>query len=200
MSADAWLAFCLFALVSSITPGPNNTMMLASGVNFGWVRSLPHMAGITLGFCFMVLMMGLGLGRLFAHWPWLYTLMRYLGAAYMLYLAWKILQAAPPTEAGAGRPATPMGFFAAAAFQWVNPKAWVMALSAVTTYLPSGHSLPQLLALIGVLGLINLPSTGSWAVFGSGMRRYLREPRFLRIFNRVAATALMASLIPLLNG
>ena len=200
MNADAWLAFCLFALVSSITPGPNNTMMLASGVNFGWVRSLPHMAGITLGFCFMVLMMGLGLGQLFAHWPWLYTLMRYAGAAYMLYLAWKILHATPPVDTPTARRARPMGFLAAAAFQWVNPKAWVMALSAVTTYLPSEHSLPQLLLLIGVLGLINLPSTGSWAVFGSAMRGYLREPRFLRIFNAVAAVALVASLVPLLNG
>ncbi|APW36606.1 lysine transporter LysE [Rhodoferax koreense] len=203
MSAENWLAFCLFALVSSITPGPNNTMMLASGVNFGWIRSLRHMVGITSGFCFMVLLMGLGLGQLFLQLPWLYTVLRYLGGAYMLFLAWKILHSgAPAAQAGgtAGVGARPMGFFAAAAFQWVNPKAWVMALGAVTTYLPADHSVWQLLLLTLVMGLINLPSTGSWAVFGSAMRRYLREPRFLRVFNTVAALALVASLIPLFKA
>ena len=202
MTADTWLAFALFAFVSSITPGPNNTMMLASGVHYGFSRSLPHMAGITLGFCLMILLMGLGLGSVFARYPALYTAMRYAGGAYMLYLAWKILRSQPvPDNAAPGSAQSrPMGFTAAAAFQWVNPKAWVMALGAVTTYLPAQHSLWQLLALIGVMGAINLPSTGSWALFGSSMRRYLQEPRFLRIFNTAAALALVASLYPLLTS
>lgn len=201
MTLDTWLAFALFAFVSSITPGPNNTMMLASGVNFGFSRSLRHMSGITIGFCLMILLMGLGLGSVFERFPVLYTVMRYAGGAYMLYLAWKIFRSQPAADTvlpGTAQPA-PMGFAAAAAFQWVNPKAWVMALGAITTYLPAQHSTWQLLALIGVMGVINMPSTGSWALFGSSMRRHLQRPAFLRIFNTLAALALVASLYPLLK-
>ncbi|WP_213958540.1 MULTISPECIES: LysE family translocator [unclassified Variovorax] len=201
MTTETWLAFSLFALVSSITPGPNNTMMLASGVNFGFARSVPHMVGITVGFCFMILLMGMGLGAVFERFPVLYTAMRYAGGAYMLYLAWKIFRSRSASDAVQdGAPEVrPMGFTAAAAFQWVNPKAWVMALGAITTYLPAGHSLWQLLALTGVMAVINMPSTGSWALFGSSMRRYLQQPAFLRAFNTVAALALVASLYPLLT-
>ncbi|MEJ8852122.1 LysE family translocator [Variovorax rhizosphaerae] len=201
MTAETWLAFSLFALVSSITPGPNNTMMLASGVNFGFARSVPHMVGITVGFCIMVLLMGLGLGAVFERFPVLYTVMRYAGGAYMLYLAWKIFSSRPAGDAAQSDAAEvrPMGFTAAAAFQWINPKAWVMALGAITTYLPADHSLWQLLALTGVMAVINMPSTGSWALFGSSMRRYLQQPAFLRAFNTVAALALVASLYPLLT-
>ncbi|RZL61027.1 MAG: LysE family translocator [Variovorax sp.] len=201
MNLDTWLAFALFAFVSSITPGPNNTMMLASGVNFGFSRSLPHMTGITVGFCLMILLMGLGLGSVFERYPLLYTVMRYAGGAYMLYLAWKIFRSQPAPDTvtpGTAQP-KPMGFTAAAAFQWVNPKAWVMALGAITTYLPARHSTWQLLALIGVMGVINMPSTGSWALFGSSMRRHLQRPTFLRVFNTLAALALVASLYPLLT-
>ena len=203
MTIETWLAFSLFAFVSSITPGPNNTMMLASGVNFGFARSLPHMTGITAGFCLMILLMGMGLGSVFERYPLLYTLMRYAGGAYMLYLAWKIFRSKPVPDtaerASETLRARPMGFTAAAAFQWVNPKAWVMALGAITTYLPAQHSLWQLLALIGVMGVINMPSTGSWALFGSSMRRHLQQPTFLRVFNTLAALALVASLYPLLS-
>jgi len=201
MTAETWLAFSLFALVSSITPGPNNTMMLASGVNFGFARSVPHMVGITVGFCFMILLMGLGLGEVFERFPVLYAVMRYAGGAYMLYLAWKIFRSGPASDAAQSGAAEvrPMGFTAAAAFQWINPKAWVMALGAITTYLPAGHSLWQLIALTGVMAVINMPSTGSWALFGSSMRRYLQQPAFLRAFNTVAALALVASLYPLLT-
>ncbi len=204
MTLDTWLAFALFAFVSSVTPGPNNTMMLASGVNFGFARSLPHMIGITFGFCLMVLLMGLGLGSVFERVPMLYTAMRYAGGAYMLYLAWKIFRSQPvadtvtPGAINTAQP-RPMGFTAAAAFQWVNPKAWVMALGAITTYLPAQHSIWQLFALVGVMAVINMPSTGSWALFGSSMRRHLQQPAFLRVFNTLAALALVASLYPLLT-
>jgi threonine/homoserine/homoserine lactone efflux protein len=119
----------------------------------------------------------------------------------MLYLAWKILQSRPAADAPlpGTTQARPMGFAAAAIFQWVNPKAWAMALGAITTYLPAEHSPWQLLALIGVMAVINLPSTGSWALFGSSMRRHLQQPTFLRVFNTLAALALVASLYPLLT-
>ena len=152
MSTDTWLAFALFAFVSSITPGPNNTMLLASGVNFGFVRSLPHMAGVTVGFCLMILLMGLGLGSVFVRFPVLYTVLRYVGGTYMLYLAWKIFRSQPASSTDNNTTAAqPMGFTAAAAFQWVNPKAWVMALGSVTTYLPAQHTPWQLLALVELL-------------------------------------------------
>ena len=201
MTADTWLAFALFAFVSSITPGPNNTMLLASGVNFGFARSLPHMAGVTLGFCLMILLMGLGLGSVFARFPVLYTVLRYVGGTYMLYLAWKIFRSQPASPADNDADAAkPMGFTAAAAFQWVNPKAWVMALGSITTYLPAQHTPWQLMSLVRLIGVINMQTTSNSAMFGSSMRHYLQEPRFLRIFNTVAALALVASLYPLLTS
>ena len=118
MSTDTWLAFALFAFVSSITPGPNNTMLLASGVNFGFVRSLPHMAGVTVGFCLMILLMGLGLGSVFVRFPVLYTVLRYVGGTYMLYLAWKIFRSQPASSTDNNTTAAqPIGFTAAAALR-----------------------------------------------------------------------------------
>ena len=200
MSADTWLAFALFAFVSSITPGPNNTMMLASGVHYGFSRSLPHMAGITLGFCLMILLMGLGLGSVFARYPALYTAMRYAGGAYMLYLAWKILRSQPvPDNAAPGSAQSrPMGFTAAAAFQWVNPKAWIMAIGAITTYTPQEGFLVNVLLIAALFALVNYPSVGLWTVAGSLLRRWLDRPRVLRAFNIGMALLLVASLYPIL--
>jgi threonine/homoserine/homoserine lactone efflux protein len=133
MLIDLLPAFALFALVSSITPGPNNTMLLASGVNFGFLRTIPHALGISLGFMLLVVAVGLGLGEIFTAAPWTYTALRWIGAAYLLYLAWCIATSGRMSEAGE-HGGTPMTFLGAAAFQWVNPKAWVMAVGAITTY------------------------------------------------------------------
>ena len=199
MTSELLLAFILFAFVTSVTPGPNNMMLLASGVNFGIRRSLPHMLGISLGFMLLVAAVGLGLGQLFEQFPPPYTVLRYGGAAYLLYLAWKIASSGAPDADGkaTGKPLT---FLQAAAFQWVNPKAWVMALGSITTYLPAQHTPWQLLGLVALMGVINMPTTSTWALFGSSMRRHLQEPRFLRIFNTAAALALVASLYPLLTS
>ena len=129
-------AFVLFAFVSSITPGPNNTMLLASGVNFGVRRTIPHALGVSIGFMVMVLGVGLGLGEVFKVYPLAYTVLRYAGAAYLLYLAWKIANSGP-MSATDPQSRKPLGFWGAAAFQWVNPKAWVMAVGAITTYTPA---------------------------------------------------------------
>ena len=132
MSPELLLPLISFAFVSSITPGPNNLMLLASGVHFGFVRTLPHMLGIGIGFTLMTFLVGLGLGEIFKLVPALYTGLKYLGAAYMLYLAWKIANSSPIRESETvGRPMT---FLQAALFQWVNPKAWVMAVYAIVTY------------------------------------------------------------------
>lgn len=198
MSADQLLAFCLFAIVSSITPGPNNTMVLASGLNHGFARSLPHVAGISIGFAFMVLATGLGLHAVFVQWPLLQTLLKYAGAAYLLWLAWKLARAAPMAAGNAER-GRPMTFVGAAAFQWVNPKAWVMAVGAVTTYLPQAFGAADALFLAALFGVLNAPCVGAWAAFGTAMRRVLQDARAVRWFNIAAAALLVGSLVPMLG-
>ncbi|QLC74599.1 LysE family translocator [Pseudomonas sp. LPB0260] len=197
MTAELLLAFVLFAFVTSITPGPNNMMLLASGVNFGLRRSVPHMLGISLGFMVLVLAVGLGLGQLFEQVPALYGILRYAGAAYLLYLAWKIAQAGAPDSEGA-RSAKPFSFLQAAAFQWVNPKAWVMAIGAITTYTPQEDFLVNVVLIAALFALVNCPSVGLWTVTGSLLRNWLNDPRVLRRFNIGMALLLVASLYPIL--
>jgi threonine/homoserine/homoserine lactone efflux protein len=134
MSPEILSALLLFAFATSVTPGPNNLMLMASGANYGFRRTVPHMLGISLGHLFMVVVLGLGLAQVFTTWPVAHAMLKVLSVAYMLYLAWRIATAAPPGEARAtGRPFT---FLEAAAFQWVNPKAWAMALTAISVYAP----------------------------------------------------------------
>lgn len=196
-SVDLLAAFILFAFVSSITPGPNNTMLLASGVNFGVRRTIPHAMGVSIGFMAMVLAVGLGLGEVFKAWPSLYTVLRYAGAAYLLYLAWKIANAGP-VGAAASQGSKPFGFWAAAAFQWVNPKAWVMAVGAITTYTPAQGYVTNVVVIAALFALVNLPSVGIWVMFGSALRSVLQNPRWLMLFNVLMALLLVISLYPLL--
>jgi threonine/homoserine/homoserine lactone efflux protein len=197
MSLELLLPLCTFAAVSSITPGPNNTMILASGLNYGFVRSLPHLFGITCGFTFMIFATGMGLHVVFEQVPMLQTILKYGGALYLLWLAWKLAHAAPMSGEQAAL-SKPMTFFGAAAFQWINPKAWVMALSALTTYLPQGFTVIDAAMLAGVFGLIGVFCVGAWAMFGVAMRRVLQDPRSVRIFNIVMALLLVATLYPML--
>ncbi|KPW92025.1 MULTISPECIES: LysE family translocator [Pseudomonas syringae group] len=196
LSFDLLLAFTLFAFVTSITPGPNNMMLLASGVNFGFSRTLPHMLGISIGFFVLVLAVGFGLGSVFKAWPLLYTILRYVGAAYLLYLAWKIATSGPASD-NVDSQGKPLSFMSAALFQWVNPKAWIMAIGAISTYTPMQGYFYNVLVISAVFALINLPSVGIWAGFGSLLRNVLRDPLGLRIFNGVMAVLLVASLYPL---
>jgi threonine/homoserine/homoserine lactone efflux protein len=199
MPWDTLAAFSLFALVTSITPGPNNIMLLASGVNFGFRPTLPHMAGISSGFLVMVFAVGLGLAQVFARLPWLYGVLKWLGAIYLLYLAWCIANAAPPeANAVAGRAAKPMTFWGAAAFQWVNPKAWMMAVGAFSTYVPASSGVLIIGATAALFAAINFPSVGVWALFGSRLRHMLRVRRNRILFNYGMAALLVASLYPLL--
>lgn len=197
LSVDLLLAFALFALVTSITPGPNNTMLLASGVNFGFNRSIPHILGISCGFFVLVLAVGLGLGAVFEAYPLLYSVLRYVGAAYLLYLAWKIARSGPMSEEQQGQ-GQPLGYWGAAAFQWVNPKAWVMAVGAISTYTPLQGYFTNVLVIAAVFALINAPTVSLWAACGSLLRNVLRNPRWLRLFNLGMAGLLMISLAPLL--
>ena len=196
LSLELISAFTLFAFVSSITPGPNNTMLLASGVNFGFRRTLPHALGISFGFMFLVLAVGLGLGGVFKAVPMAYTVLRYLGAAYLLYLAWKVATSGPisGTDTAHGKP---LGFWGAAAFQWVNPKAWVMAVGAITTYTPSQGYITNVFVIALVFAIINLPSVCVWAGCGSALRSVLTQRRWLLSFNLSMALLLVLSLYPI---
>jgi threonine/homoserine/homoserine lactone efflux protein len=187
-------ALVLFSFVSSITPGPNNLMLMTSGLNFGFRRTLPHFLGVGLGFTFMVLLVGIGLSQVFARVPVLLVALKWVGAAYMVYLAIKIARSGPLKSGGAGE--KPITFLQAAAFQWVNPKAWIMAVTACATYTdPDRYSLSVLL-VAAVFGMVNIPCIAVWVGFGAGLRKALSDPKTLKIFNVSMAMLLIASLYP----
>jgi threonine/homoserine/homoserine lactone efflux protein len=195
MTPQLLLAFVLFAFATAGTPGPNNMMLLASGANFGFRRTVMHILGISSGLGFMVLAMGLGLGGVFKAYPVLHEILRWVGAAYMLWLAWKIGTSSTVSDKALGKPMT---FLQGAAFQWVNPKAWAMALGAVTTYAPEGGSWLVIPLLAGTFMLVGAPCSAAWAGFGQGLRPFLDRPAVLRTFNVTMAVLLVASLYPLL--
>jgi len=192
-------ALAAFAVASSITPGPNNIMLMTSGTNFGFRRTVPHMLGVSLGFALMIVLVGLGLAELFARYPVAHQILKWVSVAYLLYLAWKIATARPPGEGGAVK-GTPMTFVQAALFQWVNPKAWTMALTGVTVYMPPIDPWLGLAVVAALFGAINLPCVGLWAAMGVKLRGWLGDARRLRQFNVAAAVLLVGSLYPTVTG
>lgn len=199
MTKEILTALAGFAFVSSITPGPNNLMLMTSGVNFGFRRTVPHMLGVGLGFMFMIVLVGLGLAQIFEAYPIAHQVLTVFSVAYLLWLAWKIAHAAAPEKgAGEGAKSKPMSFTQAALFQWVNPKAWTMALAAVTLYAPD-RSAATIVQIAIVFGLINLPSVSSWTVLGQQASRWLSTPAKLRVFNWSMAVLLVLSLVPLVK-
>ena len=196
ITLEALLALVSFAFVSSITPGPNNLMLMASGTNFGFVRTVPHLLGVALGFVLMVLLVGAGISWIFEAVPTAYTVLKVASVGYLIYLAYRIATAAPPPERPDTLAARPLTFTQAAAFQWVNPKAWAMALTAISAYVPAAQPWLGLITVAAVFGAVNLPSVGVWALMGVQLRRWLRDARALRAFNLVAALLLLASLYP----
>jgi threonine/homoserine/homoserine lactone efflux protein len=196
MRLDILYALVLFCFVSGVTPGPNNLMLMSSGVTFGFRRTLPHLTGVVFGFSLMVALIGLGLDAIFTRFPAVLPIMRYAGAAYMLWLAWRISRSGPVREGEArGRP---LGFLGAAAFQWINPKAWVIAISALTAYAVSADYTISVAAVALTYLAIGLPSSGAWVLFGSAMRKVLSDPRRVRPFNWTMAALLVASIAPVL--
>lgn len=196
--SELFLALVAFCAVTLITPGPNNVMLMTSGLNYGFQRSQPHLWGVTLGFAVMVLAVGLGLGAVFAAYPVVYTILKYAGALYLLYLAWVIAMSGPveDEEAASGRPLT---FAQAAAFQWINPKGWVMAVGSVSAYAGIAvfpYNMVVIAALFCALGVV---SSSLWTVLGQSLRRLLSNACAVRIFNGAMALALVASLWPVLK-
>ena len=196
MTIETLLGVILFAFVVSITPGPNNAMLLASGVNFGFRPTIPHLLGVDLGFAVMLIAVGLGIGSVFAAVPILHTVLRYAGTAYLLYLAWRIARSGAP-GAGDAR-SRPMSFLQAALFQWVNPKGWLAALGAIATYTPAQGFFANLLTVTAVYALVMAPCICIWTVLGTALRRFLGDPRWMRAFNVAMALLLVASLYPTL--
>jgi threonine/homoserine/homoserine lactone efflux protein len=194
-------ALAIFAFVSSITPGPNNLMLMASGINFGFRRTVPHMFGVSLGFTLMIILIGLGVMQLIEAVPGSRTFITVASGLYLLFMAWKIAttNTVPRNNEEATDGSKPFTFLQAALFQWVNPKAWTMALTAISAYAPKSQGQIGVMLVALIFGLINLPSTGSWAAMGAKMRNFLSNPVRLKAFNIVAALLLVTSLYPMVD-
>jgi threonine/homoserine/homoserine lactone efflux protein len=191
------VAFIVFAAVMCFTPGPNNVMLLASGLNYGFRRTVPHVMGVTFGFAFMIAAVGIGFGAVFTTYPALQTVLKYAGAAYLVYLAFAIATAGAPDPEAAKR-RRPMTFIGAALFQWVNVKGWVMVIGTITAYAAIA-SFPWNIVIQTLLALgMGLLSTVTWALCGTWLQSLVKSPGAVRIFNLVMAALLLASLIPVL--
>ena len=196
MTYELLVALIVFAFASSITPGPNNMMLMASGANFGFQRTLPHMLGVAIGFTLMVFLVGIGLMQLFDVYPMSRDILRVFSVIYMVYLAYKISTAAPP-EHQTNTESKPFTFMQAVLFQWVNPKAWTMALTAISVYSPS-RAIEAITVVALVFGMVNLPTISVWVALGQQLRRILTSTYRLRTFNITMAVLLLGSLYPVL--
>jgi threonine/homoserine/homoserine lactone efflux protein len=196
MPLDIFLALLTFSLVMAFTPGPNNIMLAASGVNFGFARTVPHLAGVIIGFPLLLIACGAGLGLMFATVPSLQIALKIAGSLYMLWLAWKVAHAHQQADDGKA-PARPFTFWQAVAFQWVNVKAVVAAISAVAIYVRPGHARHDFAILLVVLALCTIGSASTWTGFGVALRRFLRDRNHARIFNITMALLLVASIVPM---
>ena len=193
MSLDILLALISFSFVSSITPGPNNIMLMTSGANFGLRRTLPHLMGVSIGFIVMVLLVGVGVMQIFTLFPVTYIILKVISIAYLLYLAYRIAVSASLTSKQS-ESAKPLTFIQAALFQWVNPKAWTMALMAITLFAPT-QELHLVAIIAAVFGLVNIPCVSAWTILGRSMNKLLKNQRNLHIFNIVMAILLVASVV-----
>ena len=185
------LAFATYSFVMSITPGPNNVMLTASGATFGFRKTVPHILGICAGFSVVLLAVCAGLDALFTRWPDIQTVLRWAGAAYLVYLGWRILRSGETQAADSRKPLT---VIEAAGFQFLNPKAWVMTLTAAAMFLPRELGLLTACAyMVAIMAIVNLPCITVWALFGSSLRGFLAKPAGRVTFNAVMAVALAAT-------
>ncbi|MBP5858344.1 LysE family translocator [Marivibrio halodurans] len=192
----AYLPLASFSFAGSITPGPNNLMLAASGANFGWRRTLPHLMGVVLGFMFMLTVVSAGLGAVIREMPTLHDILRVAGGAYLLYLAYRIATAAPAKSDGRGKPLT---FLEASLFQWLNPKAWAMALTMPASFMapdPAGGTLDLAVdvgMMLAIHGPISLACVATWTLFGIAIGRFLAEGNRRLWFNRAMAALLVVT-------
>lgn len=194
MLAQNYAPLAVFAAAAAFTPGPNNTLLMLSGVNWGFRRALPLLLGIVTGFPLMVFAVGMGLGRAFMAWPALRIALEIACFAYLLLLAWKVARSGGPGSGDAL--AKPLGFMNGVLFQWVNPKAWMMAISAFTVYVPLGSApFKPVLGVVAVFFFTGIPSALTWLLFGMALTRFLNTPRRVRVFNIAMAVLLVASML-----
>jgi threonine/homoserine/homoserine lactone efflux protein len=195
MPLETFLAMVSFAVVMAFTPGPNNVMLTASGVNFGLARTAPHMVGVVVGYAVLLCAAGAGVGSLIVAFPAIQTGLKIVGAAYMLWLAWKVANAGKASDNGGE--GLPLTFLQAAAFQWVNPKGLIIAFGAVALYVHPETAVRDFAFMLAVFTVATLGSTITWAGFGVALRKVLQNERQARVFNVVMALLLIASILPM---
>ena len=195
MSHSLLIGFFVFAAVMYFTPGPNNIMVLSSGLTYGFRPTLPHIAGITVGCAFMVGAVGLGFGTIFVAYPVLQTILKYAGAAYLIYLAAAIAISEPATP-GQDNRRGPMTFWGAVLFQWVNVKGWVMVIGTITAYAGIASFPWNIVIQVVLCLLLGVAAPSVWALSGSSLRALMTSPRAVRAFNLVMAALLLGSLYP----
>ena len=192
---EYYLSVILFCLVTSITPGPNNIMLMSSGLNHGVLKTIPHISGIIVGFPLMVAALGFGLGTIFLNYPVIHQVIKIVGISYLLFLAWKI---ANTSNANAGKQLKkPFTFIQAAAFQWLNPKAWVIAIGAIATFTTVGNIEIQVIIIVFTYLFVGAFSMGLWLLMGASLQKILRSQKQFQVFNVAMAVLLVMSVAPM---
>lgn len=195
---ELYLAIFFFGVSTGITPGPNNIMLMTSGMNFGIKRSIPHVLGICVGFPVMIILIGLGFSIVFEKFPILHEVIKILGLVYLLYLSWLIANASP--DKLESKESKPFTFLQAALFQWVNPKAWVVATSSISAYTTlEGNIYSQVFIIAISFFFAAIIATSTWLVFGKGIKQVLQSTKQQRIFNISMAALLVASVFPVIQ-
>jgi len=193
------MSIATFTLSTVITPGPNNIMLLSSGLTFGYKRTIPHMLGIMIGFPFMVLLVGLGLGFIFEKFPIIFSILKIIGIIYLFWMAFKIANNKSSFNVKKGKESKPFTFLQSAAFQWVNPKAWIMAITAISVFVTSkDDNLIQILIIAFIYMISGVISTNTWTAGGVVLKRFLKSEHSVRIFNITMAILLIASVLPII--
>ncbi len=200
MPLEQLLALSGFVIVMTGTPGPNNMMLLSSGANFGFRRSVPHILGITVGCQILLMALALGLGQLLVVFPPAAALLKLMCVAALVYLSWQLLRSpGVSTKSDRTAVARPLSFLQAVIFQWVNPKAWLMMVTVIATYTQPGSMFSNTAIIALVFALLGTPLISIWNLFGTSLRSLLQHPKRLRVFNAVMAVALLGSMYPLLT-
>lgn len=185
-----------FAMASCMTPGPNNLMLLSSGLTFGYRRTIPHALGINFGFPVMVLCVGLGVGKLFETFPFIYTVLKAVGISYLLWMAWHIANTKGSSSTD-NKNDKPFTFLQAALFQWINPKAWIMAVTSTAAFI-TDHQMAfmQVMIIAFIYFVCAIFSTSSWSLGGVMLKRFIQNERLVQIFNIAMAILIVGSILP----
>ena len=198
ITLELFLALLGYYFVMYITPGPNNTMLTVSGIKFGFIRTMPHLFGIPSGHALQLILVCLGLGVIFEKYPMIQDILKWIGTAYLLYLAWKILGS---LKVGDKDTSSPLKYYEAVIFQFVNPKAWVICITAVSLFLPREENLPiSILFLVLLSSAVNLPCISCWALFGATIRNFLKNKKIKIVIEWLMALVLVLTSASILFG